>query len=40
MPRIVHVSNPFSQGLTVGAGAINANTNEYYRGVAVKGLLG
>jgi hypothetical protein len=34
------VENPFSQGLTVGAGAINANTNEYYRGVAVKGLLG
>ena len=34
------VENPFSQGLTVGAGALNANTNEYYRGVAVKGLLG
>ena len=34
------VENPFSQGLTDGAGALNANTNEYYRGVAVKGLLG
>ena len=34
------VENPFSQGTTVGAGALSANTNEYYRGVAVKGLLG
>ena len=34
------VENPFSQGTTVGAGVVTANSNEYYRGVAVKGLLG
>ena len=34
------VENPFSQGLTAGAGVVTANSNEYYRGVAVKGLLG
>jgi hypothetical protein len=33
------VSNPFSQGLTVGSGALTANTNVYYRRTAVINLL-
>ena len=40
--RYAVVENPFSQGLTAIEffGVVTANSNEYYRGVAVKGLLG
>ena len=33
------VSNPFSQGLTQGSGALTANTNKYYRRVQVANLM-
>ena len=33
------VSNPFSQGLTQGSGALTANTNKYYRRVQVTNLM-
>ena len=33
------VSNPFSQGLTEGSGALTANTNKYYRRVKVANLM-
>jgi hypothetical protein len=33
------VANPFAQGLTVGSGALTANTNVYYRRTAVINLL-
>ena len=33
------VSNPFAQGLTVGNGALSANSNVYYRRTAVTNLL-
>ena len=33
------VSNPFSQGLTQGSGALTANTNRYYRRVQVANLM-
>ena len=32
-------ANPFAQGLTAGAGALNANSNVYYRRVMVKNLM-
>lgn len=34
------VANPFAQGATKGAGALNANSNVYYRRTAVTGLVG
>ena len=33
------VSNPFSQGLTQGSGALTANSNKYYRRVQVANLM-
>ena len=33
------VSNPFSQGLTQGSGALTANSNRYYRRVQVANLM-
>ena len=33
------VSNPFSQGLTQGSGALTANANKYYRRVQVANLM-
>ena len=33
------VANPFSEGLTQGAGALTGNSNRYYRRVAVKNLM-
>ena len=33
------VANPFSEGLTQGAGALTGNANRYYRRVAVKNLM-
>jgi hypothetical protein len=33
------VANPFSEGLTQGAGALTSNANRYYRRVAVKNLM-
>lgn len=33
------VSNPFAQGTTVGAGALTANTNTYFRRVAIANLM-
>ena len=33
------VSNPFSQGLTQGSGALTANSNKYYRRVQVTNLM-
>ena len=33
------VANPFAQGLTKGAGALNANTNAYYRRTRVLNLM-
>jgi hypothetical protein len=33
------VANPFAQGLTVGSGALNPNTNLYYRKVLVNNLM-
>ena len=33
------VANPFAEGLTQGLGALNINTNRYYRRVAVKNLM-
>ena len=33
------VANPFAQGTTAGAGALNARTNTYYRGFSVSNLL-
>lgn len=33
------VSNPFSEGLTQGQGALNNNTNIYYRRVSVKNIF-
>ncbi len=33
------VANPFSQGTTQGLGALNLNSNRYYRRVAVKNLM-
>jgi len=34
------VANPFAQGLTKGAGALNVSTNVYYRRVIVNNLMG
>lgn len=34
------VANPFAQGLTKGNGVLNANSNNYFRRVAVKNLTG
>lgn len=34
------VANPFAQGLTKGNGALNANTNNYFRRVKVSNLTG
>jgi len=34
------VANPFAQGLTKGSGALNVNTNVYYRKVIVNNLMG
>jgi hypothetical protein len=33
------VANPFAEGLDQGLGALNVNTNRYYRRVAVKNLM-
>jgi hypothetical protein len=33
------VSNPYAEGLTAGAGALNANANVYYRLTAVNNLM-
>ena len=33
------VANPFAQGITAGAGALTAKTNQYYRLFAVKNLM-
>jgi hypothetical protein len=33
------VANPFAEGLSVGAGALNANANKYYRKVRVTNIL-
>ena len=33
------VANPFAEGLTQGLGALNVNSNRYYRRVAVKNLM-
>jgi len=33
------VANPFAEGLTKGLGALNSNSNRYYRRVAVKNLM-
>lgn len=33
------VANPFAEGLTVGAGALTANANKYYRKVRVTNIL-
>ena len=33
------VANPFAQGTTVGAGALTANSNQYYRRVKVANLM-
>ena len=33
------VANPFAQGTTVGAGALTANSNQYYRRVSVANLM-
>jgi hypothetical protein len=33
------VANPFAQGLTVGLGAINQDSNLFYRRIIVKHLL-
>jgi len=34
------VANPFAEGLTKGAGALNANTNVYYRKILVDNITG
>jgi hypothetical protein len=33
------VANPFAQGITAGNGALNAQTNVYYRLFGVKNLM-
>jgi hypothetical protein len=33
------VSNPFAQGTTVGAGALTAQTNNYYRAFQIANLM-
>ena len=33
------VANPFAEGTTVGAGALSANANRYYRRVKVQNLM-